>query len=96
MHLILWLNTAPQDIAVRSFTVIIPAHVVIPFVNPNVPAVVKNTRYVGVLSRKLESAPVVQNICHALFIPSVGPTALRIIRAGCIVINIPIKSTATS
>ena len=90
------INTAPQDIAVRSFTVIIPALVVIPFVNPNVPAVVKNTRYVGVLSRKLQSAPVVQNICHALLIPSVGPTALRIIRAGCIVINIPIKSTATS
>ena len=29
------INTAPQDIAVRSFTVIIPALVVIPFVNPN-------------------------------------------------------------
>ena len=67
-----------------------------PLVNPSVPAVVKNTRYVGVLSRKLESAPVVQNICHAFDIPSVGPTALRIISAGCIVINIPINSIATS
>ena len=56
------INTAPQEIAVRVFTEIVPRVVAIPLVNPSVPAVVRNTRYVGVLSRKLESAPVAQNI----------------------------------
>lgn len=56
------INTAPHEIAVRSFSDTIPTVVAIPVVAPSVPAVVRNTRYVGVLSRKLESAPVIQNI----------------------------------
>ena len=38
------INTAPQEIAERSFTGTVPSVVAIPFVNPRVPAVVRNTR----------------------------------------------------
>ena len=48
------------------------------------------------MSRKLDSAPVAQNISSGLVIPRFGPTALRSINAGCMVIKIPINSTATS
>jgi len=56
------INTAPQEIAISIFTETVPTVVEIPFVAPRVPAVVRNTRYVGVLSRKLDNAPVAQNI----------------------------------
>jgi len=38
------INTAPQEIAESSFTGTVPSVVAIPFVNPRVPAVVRNTR----------------------------------------------------
>lgn len=54
------INTAPQEIADSRCTGTVPRLVEIPLVNPMVPAVVRNTRYVGVLSRKLDRAPVAQ------------------------------------
>ena len=90
------MNTAPQEMADRILVGTVPSVVVIPFVNASVPAVVRNTRYVGVLSRKLDSAPVAQNISNGLLIPSSAPFAFRIINAGCIVIKIPMNRTATS
>ena len=38
------INTAPQEIAVSTFTEIVPTVVAIPEVKPSVPAVVRNTR----------------------------------------------------
>ena len=90
------MNTAPQEMADRILVGTVPSVVVIPLVNASVPAVVRNTRYVGVLSRKLESAPVAQNISAGLVIPRFGPTAFRSINAGCMVIKIPMNKTATS
>ena len=51
---------------------------------------------VGVLSRKLDSRPVAQNISNGSEMPRFAPFAFRIIRAGCIVMKIPINRTATS
>ena len=90
------MNTAPHEIASSILTGTAPSVVATPPLNPSAPAVVRNTRYVGVLSRKLDRAPVAQNIWNGLLIPSSAPFAFRIISAGCIVIKIPINRTATS
>ena len=90
------INTAPQEIASSIICGTIPTLVCRPAVAPSVPAVVRNTRYVGVLSRKLDMAPVTQNICHGSVRPSSAPFAFKIRSAGIIVIKIPINSTATS
>lgn len=48
------------------------------------------------MSRKLDNRPVAQNISNGSVIPSSAPFAFKIISAGCIVIKIPTKRTATS
>ena len=69
------MNTAPAEIARSIFTGTVPSAVAIPLENPREPAVVKNTRYVGVLSRKLDRSPVAQNIWNGSVIPSSEPFA---------------------
>ncbi len=96
MYVFAPIKTAPQEIAVSIFAGIIPTDVATPSVNPIAPAVVKNTRYVGVLSKKLESPPVVQNIWNGSVISRLLPIDLKISRAGCIVMKIPTNKTATS
>ena len=56
------MNTAPAEIAISICCGTTPSDVAMPSVKPRVPAVVRNTRYVGVLSRKLDRRPVAQNI----------------------------------
>ena len=90
------MKTAPAEIAVSILRGTIPSEVAIPSVKCKAPAVVRNTRYVGVLSRKLDRRPVVQNICAGSVIPRFAPLAFKSISAGCMVIKIPINSTATS
>lgn len=90
------INTAPHEIAISILTGTTPSVVATPVVKCMAPAVVRKTRYVGVLSRKLESAPVAQNISNGFVIPRPEPALFNTIRAGCIVMKIPIKSTATS
>ena len=90
------MNTAPQEIAISILTGTTPSVVATPVVKCMAPAVVRKTRYVGVLSRKLESAPVAQNISNGSVIPRPEPALFNTIRAGCMVMKIPMKSTATS
>ena len=65
-------------------------------VSPDDAAVVRNTRYVGALSRNEDRAPVIQKNCHGCVTPSSLPLALSIARAGIMVRNIPMNSFATS
>jgi len=51
------MNTAPQEIASRICSGTIPISVTTPDFAPNPTATLRNVRYVGALSRKLESAP---------------------------------------
>ena len=67
-----------------------------PSVNPSEAAVVRNTRYVGALSRNDESSPVDQKNSQDSVSPSCPQLLLRIARAGIMVMNMPIKSFATS
>ena len=48
------------------------------------------------MSRKLDNAPVTQNIWYGCESPRFAPALFKIIRAGCIVMKIPINNTATS
>lgn len=58
------MKTAPAEIASNMICETVPTVVSMPAVAPRAPAVCKNTRYVGVLSRNDERAPTAQNICH--------------------------------
>ena len=75
------INTAPVEIAISICTGTIPSAVETPVVKFIAPAVVRNTRYVGVLSRKLDSAPVTQNIWNGSVSPRLAPALFKIIRA---------------
>ena len=95
------IKTAPAEIANNVF-----------FSSPikvigSPPAVLKNTKYVGALSKKLDNTPVYQkyiiltgplSLETALIIPANAPLvpALSIAIAGMIVTKIPAKSFATS
>ena len=67
------INTAPAEIASSMSCDTVPTEVAMPCVAPRAPAVWRKTRYVGVLSRKDDSAPVAQNICHGSDKPSSAP-----------------------
>src|SRR6266511_2265730 len=96
------MNTAPAEIA-ASVVAIGPINA-----TGSPPARLKNTRYVGALSRKLESAPVNQKYRASIGAPleletaaSSGAStpalpALRIAIAGMMVRKIAAKSLATS
>src|SRR5438046_8019878 len=62
--------------------------------NPD--AIAVNVRYVGALSRTLESAPDSQKKCHGACRLMAAARALRISSAGTIVTKIPRNSAATS
>ena len=64
MYVFAPMKTAPAEIASSMTGVTVPTEVMTPDVAPRLPAVCRKTRYVGVLSKKEESAPVIQNICH--------------------------------
>ena len=55
-----------------------------------------NVRYVGALSRKLDSKPAAQKNSAGVFTPSLAPLAFRINNAGIMVMKMPANSTATS
>src|SRR2546430_10272297 len=59
-------------------------------------AIAVNVKYVGALSRTLDSAPDIQKKCHGAFRSKAVARALRISRAGTIVTNIPRNNAATS
>ena len=90
------INTAPDEIAIRRIFGTNPPVTCIPSLKPSESAVLKNTRYVGVLSRKLDKNPVIQKNCQGFVTPSSPPFTSRIRSVGIIVINIPMKSIATS
>src|SRR5437667_7654433 len=62
--------------------------------NPD--AIAVNVRYVGALSRTLDSAPDIQKKCQGAFMSQAAARALRISNAGTIVTNIPRNNAATS
>ena len=90
------MKTAPAEMASNMIWETVPTDVVIPWVAPRAPAVWRKTRYVGVLSRKDDRAPVAQNICHGWDRPSSAPWALSKIKAGIMVTKMPMNSLATS
>ena len=90
------INTAPAEIASSMSWDTVPTEVAMPCVAPRAPAVWRKTRYVGVLSRKDDRAPVAQNICHGSDKPSSAPWVFRKIRAGIMVMKMPMNSFATS
>ena len=96
MYVLAPMKTAPAEMASNMIWDTVPTEVVIPWVAPRAPAVWRKTRYVGVLSRKDDKAPVAQNICHGWDRPSSAPWALSRIRAGIMVMKMPMKSFATS
>lgn len=90
------MNTAPAEIASSMICDTVPTEVAIPDVAPRAPAVWRNTRYVGVLSRKEDSAPVAQNISHGWDKPNCAPCVFNRINAGIMVMKMPMNSLATS
>ena len=95
------IKTAPAEIA-KSVLLNSPINVI-----GSPPAVLKKTKYVGALSKKLDNTPVYQKYIiftgsplleTELIIPDRAPfvPAFKIAIAGIIVTNIPAKSFATS
>ena len=66
----------------------------LPPTNPE--AIAVNVRYVGALSRTLDSAPDIQKKCHGAFKSKAAARALRISNAGTMVIKIPRNNAPTS
>src|SRR5438093_12347251 len=59
-------------------------------------AIAVNVKYVGALSRTLDSAPDIQKKCHGSFKLKAAARALRISNAGTMVIKIPRNNAPTS
>ena len=56
----------------------------------------KKTTYVGALSSTDDREPVAQKKCQGRVKPKLGPPMARICKAGCMVMNMPKNSAATS
>ena len=81
------LRPNPDRSSAPKFSTLVP-------INPD--AIAVNVKYVGALSKKLESAPDIQKKCHGSFKSNVVARALRISKAGTIVMNIPRNNAPTS
>src|SRR5712671_6801231 len=93
------MNTDPQETAVsrdlpRSDFNNVAKFSTVPPTSPD--AIAENVRYVGALSRKLDSPPDIQKYCHGSLRFSDMALAFRISRAGIIVTKMPRNKAATS